>query len=270
MFFKLRRNRVKMDSIKEPISAIYIGIVVAEFLSKTGPVLQAIEIYKECLIILNSQGQAIDNSLANVTFRVIYMKIISAYVYIKDYTSTEKYLRKLLLYIDSNDPIEEGWLHLNLADILHAQSKFTEASEFYESAIKVMKMMGNTHDQALCYAKLGVMFQSLGQYYKAREYQEKALAIKKEIGGRDEEAAIYGNLGTVFHSLGQYNKAQEYQEKALAITIEIGDKYGEAAIYGNLGTLFQSLAEYDKSRKYQEKALAIKKEIGDRKGEAKS
>ena len=202
-----------MDSIKEPISAIYIGIVVAEFLSKTGPVLQAIEIYKECLIILNSQGQAIDHSLANVTFRGIYMKIISAYVYIEDYTSTEKYLRKLLLYIDSNDTTEEGWLHLNLADILHAQSKFTEASEFYESAIKVMKMMGNTHDQALCYAKLGVMFQSLGQYYKAREYQEKALAIKKEIGGRDEEAAIYGNLGTVFHSLGQYNKAQEYQEK---------------------------------------------------------
>ena len=221
-------NRVKMDSIKEPISAIYIGIVVAEFLSKTGPVLQAIEIYKECLIILNSQGQAIDNSLANVTFRVIYMKIINAYVYIEDYTSTEKYLRKLLLYIDSNDTTEEGWLHLNLADILHAQSKFTEASEFYESAIKVMKMMGNTHGQALCYAKLGVMFQSLGQYYKAREYQEKALAIKKEIGGRDEEAAIYGNLGTVFHSLGQYNKAQEYQEKALAIKTEVGVRDGEA------------------------------------------
>ena len=51
------------------------------------------------------------------------MKIISAYVYIEDYTSTEKYLRKLLLYIDSNDTTEEGWLHLNLADILHAQSK---------------------------------------------------------------------------------------------------------------------------------------------------
>ena len=52
-----------------------------------------------------------------------------------------------------------------------------------------MKMMGNTHGQALCYAKLGVMFQSLGQYNKAREYQEKALAITIEIGDKYGEAA---------------------------------------------------------------------------------
>ena len=40
-----------MDRITEAISAISIGIVVAEFLRKTGTVLQAIEIYKECLIL---------------------------------------------------------------------------------------------------------------------------------------------------------------------------------------------------------------------------
>ena len=45
-----------------------------------------------------------------------------------------------------------------------------EAWKFYESAINIMKTMGNTHGQALCYAKLGVMFQSQSQYDKAREY----------------------------------------------------------------------------------------------------
>ena len=67
-----------MDSIKEAISAIFIGTVVAVFLHKTGRVLQAIEVYKECLIILHSQAQAIDSSLANFTFRAIYKKIICA------------------------------------------------------------------------------------------------------------------------------------------------------------------------------------------------
>ena len=65
-----------MDSIKEAESAIYIAVVVAEFLRKTGRVLQAIEVYKECLIILHSQAQAIDRSLANFMFRAIYRKML--------------------------------------------------------------------------------------------------------------------------------------------------------------------------------------------------
>ena len=89
-FFKLRRNRVKMDSIEEALLAIFIGIVVAEFLRKTSRVLQAIEVFKECLIKLHSQVLAIDGSLASTMFRAFYMKITFAYVYIKDYTSTEK------------------------------------------------------------------------------------------------------------------------------------------------------------------------------------
>ena len=79
-----------MDSIEEALLAIFIGKVVAEFLLKTSRVLQAIEVFKECLIKLHSQVLAIDGSLANTMFRALYMKITFAYVYIKDYTSTEK------------------------------------------------------------------------------------------------------------------------------------------------------------------------------------
>ena len=84
-----------------------------------------------------------------------------------------------------------------------------EAWKFYELVINIMKTMGNTHGQALCYAKLRVMFQSQSQYNKAREYREKALAINKEIGNRNREASNYGNLGTLFRSLGQYDKARQ-------------------------------------------------------------
>ena len=258
-----------MDSIEEALSAIFIGLVVAEFLCKTGRVLQAIEVYRECLIILHSQVLAIDGSLANTMFRAIYMKIILAYVYIKDYTSTEKYLGKLFLYLDCNDTSEKGWLHLFLAAILRVQSKFMEAWKLYESALNIMKTIGNTQGQAQCYRSLGTTLQSLGQYDKAREYLEKALAIDTGIGNRDGEATSYGNLGTLFHSLSQYDKAREYQEKALAIRIEIGDRDGEATSYGNLGTFSQSLGHHDKALEYQEKVLTIKIEIGNRDGEAK-
>ena len=177
-----------MDSIEEALLAIFIGIVVAEFLRKTSRVLQAIEVFKECLIKLHSQVLAIDGSLANTMFRALYIKITFAYVYIKDYTSTEKYLGKLFLYLDCNDTSEKGWLHLFLAEILRVQSKFMEAWKFYESALNIMKTIGNTKGQAQCYRSLGTTLQSLGQYDKAREYLEKALAIDTGIGNRDGEA----------------------------------------------------------------------------------
>ncbi|MCO0638294.1 hypothetical protein M8745_20375, partial [Lutimaribacter sp. EGI FJ00014] len=132
-----------MDSKEEAILAIFIGMLIATFLYNTGCVLQAIEVYEECLIILHSQAQAIDSSLSNLIFRVIYLAIICAYDYIKDYTSTEKYLRELLLYLDSNDIAEKGRLHLKLADILRVQGKLMEAWKFYESAINIVKTMGN-------------------------------------------------------------------------------------------------------------------------------
>ena len=181
-----------MDSTEEAVSVIFIGMVIAEFLHKTGRVLQAIEVYKECLIILHSQAQAIDSSLANLIFCAIYLAIICAYDYIKDYTNTENYLKKLLLYLDSHDSAEKGWLHLKLAEILRVQSKFMEAWKFYESAINIMKTIGDTNGQVVCYKRLGTMFQSLNQYDKARECQERALAITIEIGNRHGEATIYG------------------------------------------------------------------------------
>ena len=259
-----------MDSIKEAESAVFIGLVVALFLHHTGRLLQAIEVYKECLIILHSQAQAMDSSLANLTFKGIYMAIACASIDIKDCISAEKYLRKLLLYLDSNDTAIKGGIYLKLAEILQVQSELTEAWKFYESAINIMKMVGNRDGQVLCYAKLGAMLLSHSKYDKARECLEKALAITTEIGDREGEAIIYRGLGNLFQSICKYDKAREYREKGLGIRIELGDRDGEASSYGNLGTLFQSIGQYDKAREYYEKALGIRIELGDRDGEATS
>ena len=111
-FFKLRRNSVKMDGIEEAASANIIGITISRFLSETGRVLQAIEVFKECLIILRSHAQAINSSLANFVFRVIYKEMICAYLRIKDFTSAEKCLKELFLYLDSKTPLKkDGYIY---------------------------------------------------------------------------------------------------------------------------------------------------------------
>ena len=254
-----------MKDIKE---IVLLGFVVAGFLQKTKRNLQAIELYKECLILLNNIALGIEDQFSKLCYLEIHVIMFNAYLSVSDYTNAERHARKLLpMFRDSGDKEQEGELSLTLAEIYNRQSRFVEAKELYESAIKTMKAIGQNKEEAMAHENLGAVLQLLGEYQKAKEYHEKALAIRIEIGDRKGEGADYSNLGSVFYSIHEYKKAKEYYEKALAIRMEIGDRKGEGADYSNLGSVFYSIHEYKKAKEYYEKALAIRMEIGDRKGE---
>ncbi|PFX13030.1 Tetratricopeptide repeat protein 28 [Stylophora pistillata] len=228
--------------VKVPIT-IAVSYTVANFLLETGRVSGAMELYKECLIVLHNQRLTMDRSNVNNILRVIYKTMTNAYRAMNDHATEAKYLRRLLhLYQDSNESVEKGRIHFRLANSLHAQNKFVEARTFYELAISIMETNGDKRGEAVCYGNLGTLHHSIGEYENCSRHVSKALALSIKNGYRDGEAASYGTLGTLFQSLGKYDKAREYEEKALTIRKEIGDKQGEAASYGNLGTLFQSLA----------------------------
>ena len=258
-----------MDNIKYIVETIQVGLFVAGFLQRTERNREAIELCKECLILLNSSALGIEDQFTKLLYRNVYVIMFNADISISDYTNAERHARKLLpIFRDSGDKGQEGSLSLRLAKIYYRQSRLLEAKELYECAIKLMKAIGERREEAMAYGNLGALLTSLGEYQKAKEHHEKALAITMEIGDRQGEAADYGNLGSVLYSLGEYKKAKEHHEKSLVISMDIGDRRGEGAAYGNVGLVFHSLGEYQKAREYHEKALTITMEIGDREGEA--
>ncbi len=258
-----------MNDIIRLIQAFHICIAVALFLVNTGRALKAIEICKECLIILRTKAIGKGNQFGKMVYCAFYNIMFRACLVISDNKNAVKYgIKLLVIYRECGETALEGNVTIELASLYKRRCEYAEARELYERAIKMMIESGDRRGEATSYGKLGTVFYALGDYHKAKEYLEKALSISIEIGDRQGEAADYGNLGAVFQSLGEYDKAKEYYEKALAMTIEIGHRAGEATSYGNLGTVFHSLGGYFKAKEYLEKSLAIKIEIGDRKGEA--
>ena len=238
-----------MDKINI-LEAIFIGTAVATFLLNTRRVLQAIESFKECLILLNSKAlKKKHKEFVQSTYITVSLKMLKGYNLI-------------------NDRQREGDVAFRLAQMYQLQSKYEEANEMYTKALSIMIKTGERFGEAECYVHLGAMSRSLGHYGKAEEYLEKGLVICKEIGYKNVEATCYEGLGTVYRSLGEYSKAKEYLEKALVISKEIDDKEGEATCYGNLGNVFLSLGKHDQAEEYLKKVLANRKEIGDREGEA--
>ena len=257
-----------MYNIKDIKATIRVGSLVARFLQNTERYLQAIKLCKECLVLLSNIALGTEDQFTKLWYCNIYVVMCNAHFSISDYTNAEKHARKLLpIFRDSGDKEQEGALSLWLAEIYYRQSRFVEAKELYESAIKLMKAIGERKAEAMAYGKLGAVSSLLCKYQKAKEYLEKGLAIRIDIGDRRGEGVAYNSLGCVFDSLGEYKKAKEYFEKELAITMELGDRKGKGITYSNLGNVFHSLGEYKKAKEYQKKALSIKMEIGYRQGE---
>ena len=251
------------------IAFMCIAIVVALFLFNSNRIQKAIEIWNECLILLNNTDQNSKDQFISQIYTVIYNALFGAYHSISDYISAERYGMKLLVLLsETGDRKGEALCYGDLGNVFHSLGQYDKAKEYLQKALLITTEIGHREGVAVVYGNLGTVFRSLGQYDKAKEYLQKALVIETEIGDRGGVAAVYGNLGNVFRSLGQYDKAKEYIQKALVIRTEIGDRGGVAADYGNLGTVFSSLGQYDKAKEYYQKALVIRTEIGHRGGVA--
>ena len=258
-----------MNNILDILWIIHVGVLVANFLSNTGRIIKAVEIFNECLVLLN--GNALQTIKELTTPLVIYLcdKLLDGYTLMYDHTSAIECGKKIHVALhNSGRKDEEGIILILLAKLCCQRSKYEKAKEFCENALSIMIETGNNRGVGMCYANLGAVFHSVGQYTKAEECLHKALTIEEEIGDKSGEAKCYGTLGTVLYSVGQYNKAEEYLQKALTIRREIGDREGEATCYGNLGSVFHSVGQYTKAEEYQLKALTINEEIGDKSGEA--
>ena len=260
-----------MDDITDVGLAFCIGILVAAFLLATNRVPKALQIFKECLKLLNNKAFRSEKDFVRSMTRGVYVQMFNGYRLISDHKSAIECGEKLLVLLrGSGDRESEGNAAYELAKLYDHQRKFKVAEELFKKSLNIVKETGNKQLEGSCYGNLGRVLWSLGENAKARGYIEKSIAFRKENinGDKEGEASDYANLGNVFQSIGEYRKAKEYHEKALAMMKLTGNREKEASCYGNMGIALHSLGEYTKGIEYLEKALRIRKETGDKKGEA--
>jgi len=131
-----------MNNIGDILQAVFIGLVVAIFLLKTGRGLKAIEVCKECLILQNNDVLKTERETFNLLNTVLYKIIFEAYCAIPDYTKALSYGRQLLqIYRKCGETQNQGILAVKLAKICELQCKYVEARDLYEKAIEIMKGM---------------------------------------------------------------------------------------------------------------------------------
>ncbi len=163
---------------------------------------------------------------------------------------------------------------------LSLRGNYTVLAEMNQNLVQTWQPANQEERENYSWAltRLGIAYNSLGQYPRAIEFHQQSLAIFQEISDspkerlrqRNGEANSLINLGNAYRSLGKYQEAIAFHQESLAIMREIGGRQGEAYSLGNLGITYCLLGEYQEALTFHQESLAITREIGDRKGEASS
>ena len=90
------QERALMNNIEEILNTIWIGLVVALFLLKTGRGLQVTWLCNECLILLNNLAPVVEDQFTKSFYPDISNIIFNAYYAVLGYTNAKRYARKLL------------------------------------------------------------------------------------------------------------------------------------------------------------------------------
>jgi len=158
-----------MENIAEVLQAIFIGTVVAKFLLITNRVVKAIELCKECLILV--KNLKIPNNEKDCVRLVIYTTMSMGYTLISDHTNGIECIRKLLtLLCECGDRVTEARTTMHLAILYERQSNYKKAKEIYEKALMIWTEIGERQEQGSCYEHMGTLCMSLGDYVLAKEH----------------------------------------------------------------------------------------------------
>jgi tetratricopeptide (TPR) repeat protein len=148
--------------------------------------------------------------------------------------------------------------------------QYKKAIAHHQQHYDISEEIVNQREVAISLGNLGNCYNSLGQYEKAITYHQQHHDISEEIGFRQGVAKSLGNLGICYHCLGQYEKAITYHQQDHHISEEMGDQQGVASSLGNLGNSYYRLGQYEKAITFHQQSLEIKEEIGNRQGMANS
>ena len=268
-----------MDNIS-PEEAAIVGFIVAQFLFHTHRWAKALDLYSECLVLVN-------HPLSKIGFfsLVIYQRIKSIHLFkaaegdnlikrglefydfgqLKE--SIKCFEKALFIHKKISCRSGEAWSHCHLGRSLSIVCQYDRAIKHYEEALSIDELKGYERHQleGRVYNNIGEVHHSCGNYEEARRYYEKALEISKEIGNDIEQAASYNNLGVISHNcLGKLDEALVFHEKALEIRKRLRYRKAEGMSYNNIGGVFEARGEYQKALEYYEKSLAVSKEIKNR------
>ena len=281
-----------MDNVVKILEVVFIGIAVASFLLQTCRYTKALELYGECLVILQKHSSKLKKNKLTIFYALIYRNLFKVFFLVGDYENAIDNGEKAFpLYEQIGDFEGAAGLLEKIADAYRLTDEQVKAKETYEKAFLYWSVMvasnsvvkrreqlnkmlalttkiGNKEMEGALLTYLGDLATSRFEYAIAKDYFQRALAIWRENGKRNKEGRALYCLGALYRKTEEYRQAKQHYEEAVAIFEETGEmkELGEAC--GELGKVYNRLREFQKAKAYQQRALKESVKSGNKEGQS--
>ncbi|MEQ9000575.1 MAG: tetratricopeptide repeat protein [Coleofasciculus sp. B1-GNL1-01] len=173
--------------------------------------------------------------------RVIHQEILDAYTALND----------------SSVIGEIAIAYVNLGTIARENRDFDAAFNYYQSALKIYKDVGNSSQKAAIYYELGVTARQKWDFETAIGYYQNSFNIYQDTGDFHRLIGIYQEMGIIARYKGNFAQAIVKYEKALHICKQLGHAYFAAGLFHELGEVKKKQGYLEDARNYYNKALQI-------------
>jgi tetratricopeptide (TPR) repeat protein len=183
------------------------------------------------------------------------------------------YLQELneLAHLKKNQGVrrQTGAAQSNLADVLCLQGRYREAKEACQTALKIIKEIGDQRSVAAIIGQLGTLAHSQGELAEAVERPKEAIALFHSLNEPIHEAINLYNLGFVYQKAGNKEAAEQAYREAARIEEERtgeADLIGAAHSWNQLAQICKATGRLQEAEQWYGKALKARRAANDRLG----
>lgn len=185
------------------------------------------------------------------------------------YRNLDQYIKALEFYVQGwqsainiNDPEEQAYAYMNLANLNLYINRPEQSKEYLESMSEILGQVDNQNILAYYHHYYGRALMVLGDYEPARENLEKALKLRQDQGNTIRVSVCQKYIGDLYQYMEMYDSAQEYYSKSMAGLTPAIDKNLFGTLLSDLSLLSTKNGKIDTARIYANQALILGEELG--------
>jgi predicted ATPase/class 3 adenylate cyclase len=182
------------------------------------------------------------------------------------------YAAALQLLVEMGQTLTLRWadLQFNLAEVYVHVGRYEEAVESYQHAMKVAGQDWSVEQQARTLRKIGMAYESQGQYNEALEWLVRARKVAESdsvAAGSRQMARILSGMGVVYLRKAEFATGIGLIEGALELLARLPESAkrlrDEGWVYNNLGVTHWNQGNLHQAKTFFEQSLRLFEQAGD-------
>lgn len=176
----------------------------------------------------------------------------------------QQFSKALLYWKKHKQLTEEAHTLVSMANVCLRQQQLTKAQVYIDQALAIGRSLSDAYTTAKALNAWGPLLSAQSKFTEAVQVLQEAVRLFGQINAERELASANLHLGNQLHRLGDDEAALLCYLTALRIRQKSGQQYATIPLLNNIGAIYQSRKDYQSAADYFRQSLELSTLANDR------